>query len=194
MKGVIIEVSLPANRRQAGTMTVRDTQGTVLLANITVLGRADLSTAAKENNKTADPTKPFGHTPTGGYRVTQIFSTGDGTQYPADKYGPNGAIRLEPSSGTALVAKLNGRTGLLIHAGRDPGPGGKLVPTNGCLRVLNADVKRIIAAIVSSSDNAAQNRCDVVDVTVGVAEAAPDQGVTDGDPPPICPGTPIILP
>lgn len=192
MSGVVIEVKLANDRRQAGTLVVRKVGGQVLLADIPVLGRADQGTAERMQNASADPLKPFGNTPLGGYGVTQIISTGPGTPYDAVRYGPNGAIRLEPVSGDALVAKLNGRTGLLIHAGREKA-NGKLTPTNGCLRVSNSNMRRIIDAIVSASNNAAQNRCEVLQISVGVADSSPDEGIDDGDPPPTTPG-PVILP
>jgi hypothetical protein len=191
MPGVKIEVKLPNGRKQAGVLSIKGSGGKVLLADIRVLGRADRKTAAAHKNATGDQTKLYGDTPAGAYQVTQIFSTGAGTDFAVTSYGPNGAIRLEPTGGAALTAKLNGRTGLLIHGGRDKGDG-KLVPTNGCLRVSDADMARLIKAIVAASENAAQSRCEVVDVSVGVAEAAPDQGVDDGDPPPVKAATTIL--
>lgn len=163
------------------------------MREIPALGKADSATAAAHNNAPLDSLQRFGNTPTGSYDVRQIISTGAGTNYDVNKYGPNGAIVLAPASGDALSAKLNGRTGLLIHSGRDKGTG-KLVPTNGCIRVSNADMKRIVDAIVVSSENAAQNRCEAIDVDVDIGEGDADEGYDEGDPPPLSPGTPVILP
>jgi hypothetical protein len=193
MAGVTLEIKLPSQRKEMGTLSIRKEDGTYVLADISALGKADSGTAAAHNNSTLDPLLPFGNTPTGTYAVKQIISTGAGTNYDADKYGPNGAIVLEPIGGDAFTAKLNGRTGLLIHAGRDRGTG-KLVPTNGCIRVSNADMQRIIDAVVANSNNAAQNRCEAISITVGIGEGDPDEGYDEGDPPPFFPDTPVIFP
>lgn len=194
MSGVTIEVSLPKDRSQMGTLKVKRKDGTVILADIKVLGRADTKAAENHRNPNKDPLKKYGHTPLGGYDVVQIRSTGDGTRYAKEMYGGNGAIVLKPVSGDAAIAALNGRTGLLIHGGRDRGPNAGLVATNGCLRVKDGDMKRIIDAIVRESHNAAENRCEAISIQLGVGAAAPDEGVDEGDPPPMFPDTPIILP
>jgi hypothetical protein len=193
MPGVTIEVNLPADRSE-GTLRVLNSAGQVVLTDIRALGRADRGAAQAHGNQNRDPLHRYGDTPIGGYQVVQIFSTGSGTPYDATMYGPNGAIRLDPVAGEAYTARLNGRTGLLIHSGRDRGPGRGLVPTNGCLRVTNADMRRIIDAIVQGSNNAAQNRCEMISVAVGIGPAGPDEAVDTGDPPPTEPGLPIILP
>lgn len=49
-----------------------------------------------------------------------MLPAGDGTSRPIVQYGESGAVVLTPTGGDALTAASNGRTGLLIHAGRAP--------------------------------------------------------------------------
>ncbi|KQM36446.1 hypothetical protein ASE59_05235 [Sphingomonas sp. Leaf10] len=122
-----------------------------------------------------------------------MLRSGAGTTHPADVYGSVGAIVLDPISGDAEVAQDNGRTGLLIHAGRQvatPTPlPGHLRPTNGCIRILEPDLAALIQAM---RDNAFLFPGGV---TVQVGPAGPagitDEDVDDGDPPDLN-GTPIL--
>jgi L,D-transpeptidase catalytic domain len=192
MPGVRIEVSLPTNRQEIGTLRILNLDnGRTLLADIPVLGRADRAAAAAHGNPSRDPLRPYGDTPLGTYQVVRVHTTGPNTAYSPDSYGPNGGIRLEPTGGDAFVARANGRTGLMIHGGRDRG-NGRLVPTNGCLRVSDADMQRIIDTLVNHSHTAAQNRCEAIRIQVGIRPAGPDENYDIGDPPPDGPATPII--
>lgn len=94
------------------------------------LGKADSQEAARHDNPKRDPTRPFGDHPCGEYRLIAIHEF----PVPSYTYGP-GWLSLEPVSGDALQAHLNGRFGILIHGGELRG--GALRPTHGCLRVDN---------------------------------------------------------
>lgn len=193
-RGVVIEVSLPGDRTKMGTLALKHAvSGEVLLADIHVLGKASNSTAKAKNNNGANQLKPYGDTPSGGYVVSLIQGTGSGTGFPTSSYGSAGAIRMVPVSGNALIAKSNGRKGLLIHSGRDAGLGKSLVRTNGCLRVHEEDLKRMIEVITKTSLNAGQNRCEVLEIKVSVGDGSGEDNIDEGDPPPEVGGTRIIL-
>ena len=132
-------VTLPVNRVYSGYFVATDDDGKLLTSG-RALGKADNGRARRENNLPRDPTKPYGDTPTGTYRRTKanIFAL------ERDRYG-KGTIALEGATGDALAAVEGGRTGILIHAGRDY-TDGRLVPTYGCLRVSPEDFDKIVEA------------------------------------------------
>ena len=104
------------------------------------LGRADSWRARKAGNSSRDPRHPFGDTPLGGWRAARIAHN-------RPQRWPLGVIWLGPShgakvtSGQALEAAKQGRTGLAIHSGRG---NERLIPTFGCLRLLDDDFHRLI--------------------------------------------------
>lgn len=188
-KSVTVVVKLNPDRTKGGTLTIVNEDGKTLLGPLPVLGKAAMNTAAEKKNPKALATLPFGDTPEGTYVMRHIRSTSDLNQ---KSYGPNGAIVLEPTGGTALVAKQNGRTGLWIHGGAT-GKDGLLRRTNGCLRVFDADMTRIIEAIAKNSVNASANRCEIQGMSVQVFPDGGDDDYDAGDPPPTSSGT-IIFP
>jgi hypothetical protein len=188
-KRVTVVVKLNPDRTKGGTLTIINEAGKVLLGPLPVLGKAAMNTAAANKNPEARVIHPFGDTPEGTYVMRSIRSTSDLNQ---KSYGPNGAIVLEPVGGTALIAKENGRTGVWIHGGAT-GKDDLLRRTNGCLRVFNADMTRIIDAIAKNSVNASANRCEVQEMSVQVFPDGGDDDYNAGDPPPTSPGT-IIFP
>jgi hypothetical protein len=192
---ITIGVELPSDRTRAGRLSVVNRDGHRIAGPWVVLGKADGTTAARNNNNTRSTVLPYGDTPTGTYKVTGGFKVGDGTSYNKKSYGIHGALRLDPTSGDAKTAKEFGRTGLLIHSG-DPGAQGKLRPTNGCLRLSNEDMKALLEelVLVSVFQGAITATCSVTTVTVQVTDpsAAPDEGYDEGDPPPIDPAAPKI--
>jgi L,D-transpeptidase catalytic domain len=184
---VTIAVDLPDDRTRTGLLALKDRNGRVIAGPFRVLGKADGRTARAHNNSTRSRILPFGDTPGGGYRVTGAFKVGDGTDYAKKSYGIHGALRLDPVDGEAKQAKeIGGRTGLLIHSG-DLGTQNRLRPTNGCLRLSNDDMKRlldeiVVVAVIQGEVKAA---CAVSSVAVQVGDpAAPDEGYDGGDPPP----------
>ncbi|AGY59294.1 glucosaminidase domain-containing protein [Gloeobacter kilaueensis] len=142
---VKIHVYLPDDRRQVGRLQLVDDNDEIITGPFPVLGKADNQAAAANGNPSRDPLRKNGDTPLGTYRVSEVRPT-DNEHYPNHSYGPYGFLPLIAVSGQALHAAQNGRAGLGIHAG-DPGTGGKLRPTYGCLRLFNDNQKQLVAAL-----------------------------------------------
>lgn len=191
-----IQVDLPKDRAKCGTLTLRDSKGKVAAGPFTACGTADLISAKKHKNDSRSALLPYGHTPTGAYKVTDVFAVGEGTRYSAKSYGDFGAIRLSPQSGDAkLASEVGKRTGLLIHGG-DLGAGGRLRPTNGCVRLSNTDMKTLIIAVeaLKLTDGPAESCFVAENPSVKVTEPDESTGYDEGDPPPDGASIPIKLP
>jgi len=189
-----IRVSLPNDRLRTGTVELVDTGTGLRVADpFPGLGRAARNTARAHQNPSGSSTMPFGDTPLGGYKIPRVLKTGAGTSHPANIYGSVGAIVLDPVSGDAQLAEANGRTGLLIHAGRQvasPTPlPGHLMVTNGCVRMLEGD----LAALIKAMRDFAFLFPGDVSVVVGAAGPAGivDDDLNEGDPPDLT-GAPIL--
>ncbi|WP_376702504.1 L,D-transpeptidase [Mesorhizobium sp. ISC25] len=181
---LVIKVNLPLDRTKTGTLSLEAADGSLLVSDLDVLGKADNQKAISVGNVNREPTLPFGDTPEGTYSVPRLTATGDGTNYSTHSYGPNGAIVLKPESGQAKQADANNRIGLLIHGG-DLGGGGKLRATHGCLRLSNDDMAKLIQAIGNAGNNTTFNRCEIVRVSVLVGgDAEEGAGDDEMDPPP----------
>jgi len=137
MSDYTIEVKLDENRSESGIIVIKKNGKSVF--NAEALGRGN-----KGNGITWD--QKDGNTPTGTYTATKWEDT---SNWPMSSYGPNGAIRLVPSSGNALIASTDHkRSGFLIHGGA---PGGKdywrgegeLRATQGCIRVSNETINKL---------------------------------------------------
>lgn len=188
-----IRVQLPNDRYKTGELRVMDPiTGGTLYGPVPVLGRAARDDAAAHQNPDRDAVLPFGNTPLGGYKVSAILANGPGTPRDIVKYGPNGSIVLDPESGPALTAKNNGRTGLLIHGGRqtaNPTPlPSHLKPTNGCIRILDGDLKRLIDFL--KANQFLFPGALSVDVGAPGADGGTGEAAGEGDPPPL--GGPVI--
>lgn len=185
---VLLRVELPRDRFSAGLLWVEDGTGRHIAGPWRVLGKADGETARRMKNESRAPLLSYGDTPTGEYHVRGAFRVGEGTSYNKRSYGDYGALRMDGTTGDAAMAKeLGGRTGILIHGG-DLGAKTRLRPTNGCLRLSNADMKALldvllVEAVVNDAVNAG---CTVADVQAKVTDpgCAPDEGYDEGDPPP----------
>lgn len=190
--GLLIE--LPPDRGKSGRLWLLDRRGVRLAGPFEALGKADGQTATARKNPGRSTLLPYGDTPTGGYQITEIIKVGDGTHYAARSYGTHGALRLSPVSGDAKTANdVGGRTGLLIHGGA-PGPQGRLRPTNGCIRLSNTDMKRLLDELfLLEITQALPSACEVNTVGVAVRESAADEGYDERDPPPDYPDD-IVLP
>lgn len=189
-----IRVSLPNNRLNTGTVELVDpVSGLRVFGPVPAMGRAARDTARAHDNPNGISTLPYGDTPLGGYRIPSVLASGAGTNHPANVYGSAGVIVLDPVSGDALIAENNGRTGLLIHAGRQvssPTPlPNHLKPTNGCVRMLESD----LAGLIKAMRDYAFIFPGEVSVRVGAAGPAGiiDERINDGDPPPLT-GKPIL--
>lgn len=196
MPNLTIRVDLPADRTRTGTLKVVDPiTGLTLFGPVPVLGRAARNRAAQEGNPSGDPLRSFGDTPTGDYNIARIVANGTGTSRPVEKFGQSGAIVLDPTGGDARQAEINGRTGLLIHAGRHAFSSvvdaSALKPTNGCLRMLDWQLAQLIAVIRGNSlifPGTATVQVNGPDGPIGDI----DETVSDDDPPSL--DGPIVLP
>lgn len=141
----MIKIQFLPDRTKVGQLALVDNNGNIIFGPVAAFGKADNKKAADNNNPSRDPKKLYGDTPTGTYK-----SSVDSINLPLKTYGPYKTIKLEPISGDALVAKNNGRSGILIHGGA-AGSGNKLRPTYGCVRVYNDDMKLLLNAIASGS-------------------------------------------
>jgi hypothetical protein len=192
----IVVVQLPADRIQKGTLSlVADDGATVLAGPFQAYGKADGQTAAANGNSTRNTLLPFGDTPLGTYSVPGMEVTGDGTGRSTHSYGPNGAIRLNPISGDAATAAIAGRQYLLIHGG-DLNGAGALRPTNGCIRLSNADMASLVNSIaVEAQITGAPNSCSLGTLEVSIfGPGGVDDGYDEGDPPPAATAMPIPQP
>jgi hypothetical protein len=180
---VEIVVEVPTDRRNLGRLTLKDDAGNVLAGPFDAYGKSDNLTAINHGNSARDPLLPYGDTPLGSYEIPRAVATGTGTNYPDHSYGSSGALVLRPVGGQALSAAANGRTGLLIHSG-DPGVGGRLRPTNGCVRLSGADMSALMAALEAASTSGAAPICSALEISATVREGDVDDGSDDGDPPP----------
>ena len=132
-----IFIVLPRNRVQPGILSVFNIDG--LAHTCACKGKADNGKARREGNARRDPARPWGDTPTGDYAPTQIDLFDE-----HHRSMGRGWIPMEGADGQALQARINGRTGLAIHAGRGDE---KIVVTYGCVRVLDKDFDRLVQLI-----------------------------------------------
>lgn len=73
--------------------------------------------------------------------------------------------------------------GLLIHSG-DPGTGGKLRATNGCVRLSNADMLKLMQSIAAAGENPQFNRCELTRIDASIGPPGDlVAGEVPGDPP-----------
>jgi hypothetical protein len=125
--------SPPFDRARYGRIVLED-EGRILLGPFPALGKGGRSKGARSGNW-----KLRGNdTPTGEY-IGEIKRW-----HPAEVYGPNPVITLDPIAGNALKAKELGRSGLAIHGGRAQD---NLWSTEGCVRVFDRHMAIIIARL-----------------------------------------------
>lgn len=129
-------ITLPTNRWNTGIIRVETPKGEELFASL-CRGKADGQNAAKHGNPSRDPMQQWGDTPTGTYDKTRLVEFAERTQL-GDAWVP-----IKGKSGDARTARVNGRTGLGIHAGR----GEKLMATYGCVRLRQSDFDRFADAV-----------------------------------------------
>lgn len=159
MKKIHLRVCLPKNRDLMGHLRVEIDGFPV--DEFRVLGRG-----SRGPGETSMLSR--GNTPTGSYQGDQLVDTED---WPQSSYGPWGAVRLQPSSGDAILAEQFGRRGLLIHGGSPGTKGpwaGSLKPTHGCLRLSNEDMRKLRGWIEGARDDGFS--CVATSTTVTVEE------------------------
>jgi hypothetical protein len=148
-------VTLPPQRDGLGELFVIDTVTNVqVLGPFPCLGTSAGDTAGQHENPTRNPTKIFGHTPDGGYRVEGTLGP-EAANTPARKsYGAHPRFRIVGISGAAELRQANiaaaNEKPLRIHGGHQEGPYkpkpgevGGFVVTNGCLRMADGDIARL---------------------------------------------------
>lgn len=145
-------VELAKDRTRVGRLTLVDWRGEVIAGPFPALAKADKQSAIRNGNPKRNPIKPFGDTPTGLYELSITHPL-----TPPRSYGIHAAFRMNPVSGQALQAKINGRSGLLIHGGTS-GAGGRLRPTHGCIRLFDEDIKILLDVV---SEHKELLRCTV---------------------------------
>lgn len=124
-----ITITLKRDRRLPGKLCLVGKDERVIVSGI-CMGKADDAAAIKAGNPQRAQTLPVGDTPTGTYTGRLLGRV----VKPERTYGTAEPIVLDPTGGSALAAKQNGRRGLWIHGG-DLTPGGFLRPTYGCVRI-----------------------------------------------------------
>ncbi|MFZ0773913.1 MAG: pesticin C-terminus-like muramidase [Candidatus Sulfotelmatobacter sp.] len=139
-------VILPENRDFEGILRLEDQNGRLVAGPFAVCGRADGEVARRHGNSSRHAILPFGDTPLGRYRIAGILPTGRRTNLSAERFGPYGVVVLKPAAGEAALADANGRFCIVIQGGK-LGPGRRLRPTNGSLRLADKDQKRLVRAL-----------------------------------------------
>lgn len=138
-------IELPKDRMRIGVLRFFD-DSMGMCGAWPCLGKSSNAEAAANDNPQRLSTLRNGDTPTGTYQLLAVRS--EGTAPGAiHSYGPNPVIALNPTSGDALTAKINGREGFLIHGG-DLSITGALRPTFGCVRVSNPDMAALNGLMV----------------------------------------------
>lgn len=204
-----VVIRLPNNRNNPGTLRIFDSNGMAVTPAVPALGRAGSDVGPKQgyyDNLNLNPLKKYGHTPRGEYIVESIEPSGPNTKFPEKSYGRFGVIRLKAVSGEALAAQINGRTGILIHAG-DPGNFNGLRATGGCIRVSNDDMRMLMTTIEileRIEGETAGSQCSIdTGIEVSVVPVDPivnDPNIVDPPPPKDTiprggpPGHPVRLP
>ena len=129
-----LDIILPRNRIYAGFFTLTTRHKHLLLAG-RARGKADNRRAVREGNPSRSSLLPYGDAPLGEYADSRVIKTHNA------RLG-HSWIPIVGTSGDALKAVENGRTGLGIHAGRSD-TDGNLVATYGCVRLDVIDFERL---------------------------------------------------
>jgi hypothetical protein len=187
-----ILIELPKDRKYTGLLTVLDDTGGRLLGPFRVGGRASDAPAKAHGNPNRVTTLPYGDTPLGVYRLRQVLETGEAAGYDIRQYGPCGLVVLDAVSGDAALAEAAGRFHVFIQSG-DLGIDKRLRVTNGCLRMANKDLEKLVAAVRSHTGML----CECIE-SWAAADAqlvAMDDAYDEGDPPPLASASrgPVVL-
>jgi hypothetical protein len=131
-------IRLPKNRDRYGSLSLHDSAGGVVEGPFPAIGRASSVRAVRAGNPDRLPTKPFGDTPLGLYRLRRLEPAPASPKSLAS-HGPHGRLILAPVSGDAALAEAAGRFEFAIQGGR-LGPGGALRSTDGAIRVYDTTI------------------------------------------------------
>jgi hypothetical protein len=178
-----LRAEFESDRTQVGVIKLFSDAGS-LVRFYSALGKAANDDARDHGNPHASPLLLYGNTPNGVYDVLGIVPTGAGTPYAdTSKYGTAGVIKLDPVSGEALLAKQNGRTGILVHGG-SPGGTHLLRRTNGCIRMMDAELADLLDQIELLGENL--HSLEVAEIgDSGSEPCEPNGRCGEGDPPPL---------
>lgn len=135
-----LTVHLPRDRELHGSASLIADSGAVVLAGMDARGKADSSIAEFHKNPKRDPTLPYGDTPYGVWHSCRVQRI----EPPKNGLGDAWIPLDKPFSGDAVKAKINGRTGLGIHAGRG---NNVLTATKGCVRLRDRDFAALAHAL-----------------------------------------------
>jgi L,D-transpeptidase catalytic domain len=180
-----ILIKLPEDRSKVGALHLVNDDDVAVAGPFPVYGKADRETAAEKGNPGGDPLKLYGDTPYGAFDIVDIVPVSDTGKHHSTNFGSHGVIRLKPKGGPALAAARNGRFGLMIHGGEAATNKG-LKPTNGCVRISDADMKSLLEAIaLLTIAEAPPSICLIEPGSVAMTAAVgDDSGYNEQDPPP----------
>jgi hypothetical protein len=177
MANLSLKVVLPVDRNNLGTIQLdNNLTGLAVWGPKFCYGRADRGMAGQNGNPNAISTVAWGNTPTGDYDVLGIR-----TVLPSEmnKYGSQDALSLKGVVGEAMIREANSGHQLLIHGGRPSFGTVLLRPTNGCLRLLDLDMKDLLGALASDGSNFSYS-LSIVDGDPGkLVAGGPDDGYDD---------------
>ena len=134
-----MSVVLPPDRSRPGTLLALMVDGTLLSGPWPAIGRADERFAATQGNPSRIRTLPFGDVPTGAYELSGKPPTPAGSEA---AFGRFGALSFSPLDGEAAAAEAVGRTGLLLHGGRN-----WQASTDGSLRVPDLAMEEMLSML-----------------------------------------------
>lgn len=139
-----IIANFPSNRDYKGTLKMYNGAGSLVFGPVDALGRG-----SNDTNNNWDHTQWMlenSDTPTGEYSATVIAA---GT--PLSSYGPHKRVNMYATSGNALLAQNNGRSGIMVHGGdlttATTATWYPLKPTHGCIRISNTNQEKLINQI-----------------------------------------------
>jgi hypothetical protein len=172
-----LSVILPIERNNLGVIKINDDlTGLTVWGHKFCYGRADHGTAGQNGNANADPTQPYGDTPTGGFDVVGIRPVQASEM---NKYGSQDALMLKGVTGQAMIREANSGHQLLIHGGRPSFGTVLLRPTNGCLRLLDQDMKGLLSALGDDGNNFPYSLNIVDGDPAELVAGGPDDGYED---------------
>lgn len=137
-------IVLPAARDYCGRAVLLSGSGARLLGPFRVLGTASRSVSRRNGNPGCERRLPFGDPPAGSYLLAGSLPPGPRPRRAA-RFGRLGALVLQPKAGEAM-ALAGERPRVVLHGGKCDKKG-RLRRTRGGLRVSNANLQKLLAAV-----------------------------------------------
>jgi hypothetical protein len=165
-------IRLPKKRDRYGSLTLHDAAGGVIEGPFAAIGRAGSVVAREAGNPDRLPTRPFGDTPLGIYRLRRLEPAPTSPKSLAS-HGPHGRLILAPVSGDAALAEAAGRLEFAVQGG-SLGPNGALRATDGAIRVHDTTIWILLDALRGREGLA----CEIIRTggeTTSVVEAQEDE-------------------